>query len=100
VRRKIRLSCTALRCGGICGQTQQILDNLLGALGLLQNNAQILARISGSAGFSIMRSAKPRIAVSGLFTSWATPETSCPTAAIFSAWTNLSRSTAESVMSS
>ena len=45
------------------------------------------------------RSAKPRIAVSGLLTSCATPETNCPTAAIFSACISLACSVAASVMS-
>src|SRR5205807_2524342 len=40
---------------------------------------------SGTLGSSLSRSAKPRIAVRGLFTSCATPETSCPMAAIFEA---------------
>src|SRR5450631_768657 len=55
--------------------------------------------LSGISGFSMRRSVKPRMAVRGLLTSWATPETNCPTAAIFSACTSLERSMAESVTS-
>ena len=101
VRRRIRFSCTgvALR-RHLPGEAEQVLHDLLGALRLLQDDTQDLcSAVAGSSGFSISRSAKPRIAVSGLFTSWATPETNCPTAAIFSAWTSLARNSAESVMS-
>src|SRR5580700_9379855 len=100
VRRRMRLTCTALRCGGIWrAKLSRFCTICLVRCASCRITRRSLRALSGISGFSMSRSAKPRIAVKGLFTSWATPETSWPTAAIFSACTSFPRRSAEAVMS-
>ena len=79
-------SCTSFRCGGIWrAKLSRFWTICLVRCASCRITCISLRALSGSSGFSISRSANPRMAVSGLLTSCATPETSWPTAAIFSA---------------
>ena len=76
VRRRIEFSCTAMRCGGIWrAKLSRFWTICLVRCASCRMTRRSLRAVSGRSGFSISRSAKPRIAVSGLLTSWATPET-------------------------
>ena len=100
MRRRMGFSCSAFRCGGIWrAKLSRFCTICLVRCASCRITRRSLRALSGSSGFSISRSAKPRIAVSGLLTSCATPETSCPTAAIFSACISLDCRLAASVTS-
>ena len=68
--------------GTLASETEQILDDVFGALCFVKNDLQVFAGLLGTAGFSSKRSVKPRMAARGLLTSWATPETRRPMVAI------------------
>src|SRR5882762_1207293 len=89
----MEFSCTSWRCGGIWrAKLSRFCTICLVRCASCRITRRSRRALSGSSGFSIKRSVNPRMAVRGLLTSWATPETNCPTAAIFSACMSLDRS--------
>src|SRR6266852_4215764 len=98
VLRRMLLICTGWRCGG---RWRAKLSRFCTISFVRWASSRITCRslraLPGTSGFSISRSENPMMAVRGLLTSWATPETNCPTAAIFSVCMSLAWIIAASV---